>query len=224
METEAMPYIHLHSNIPGVSIGAWDIEEDELYFLERVKLYEHEWARLAGIMHPQRRLEWLSSRLCLKELIQISNTVRVESLNTAAGKPYLSNDPHFISYTHSTRYSAAVASLTSEVGVDIEYRCRRRNLETRHLFMGESELDFFETQPSRELFLLIWSAKESLYKICGPGVTFKHDLCMDLENFSMDDNGILPAYVQRQDGVQRSYEVSYLVHPEFVLTYTADRL
>ncbi len=176
-----MPFISLESHIPEAVLGAWYIEEDELYFLERVKLYENEWARLAKITHPQRRLEWLSSRLCLKELLKIANHTRVESLNTATGKPYLSSYSHRISYTHSTQYSAAIASPSVEVGIDIEYLKRRRNMRTRFLFMNDEELIHFESQPSLELFILVWSAKESLYKIVGEGHAFKQDIVMDLD-------------------------------------------
>lgn len=218
-----MPFIPMKSQIPGVMLGAWSIEEDELYFLERVKLYENEWTRLAHINHPQKRLEWLSSRLCLKELLKIANTVRVESLNTDTGKPYLSNDPHHISYTHSTRYSAAIAGQGREVGVDIEYRHRKRNMRTRALFMNEEELGHFEPMQSFELFLLIWSAKETLYKVVGEGHAFKHHLHMQLKNFELADNGMLPAVVHR-DGVARHYEVYYHQHPDFILTYTSDRV
>ncbi len=216
-----MPFIELNSQIPRTVLGAWHIEEDELYFLERVKLYENEWARLATIMHPQRRLEWLSSRLCLKELLKIANTSRVESLSNASGKPYLSDNSHFISYTHSNRYSAAIASVQGEVGIDLEYLHRRRNLETRNLFMNEVELLYFEETPSFELFILIWSAKESLYKIVGKGHAFKHDLIMDLENFSLEENGILNATVKSK-GVNKCYAVHYLLHTDYMLTYAID--
>lgn len=216
-----MPFIPVQSQINGTSLGVWAIEEDELYFLERVKLYENEWIRLAQIAHPQKRLEWLSSRLCMKELLKIANHNRVESLNTHTGKPYLSDNSHRISYTHSTRYSAAIAGNSGEVGIDIESFHHKRNLRTRFLFMSEEELDHFEPISSFELFLLIWSAKETLYKILGPGHAFKHHLHTDLENFHMEDNGLLPATVRREGSVHR-YAVHYIRHPDFILTYTSD--
>lgn len=218
-----MPFIPLNSRIPDTTLGAWHIEEDELYFLERVKLYENEWARLARINHPQRRLEWLSSRLCLKELLKIANHTRVESLNTSSGKPYLSDNSHHISYTHSTQYSAAIASQGVEVGIDLEYLHRRRNQQTRHLFMNEEEIHHFNNHPSFELFILVWSAKESLYKILGEGHAFKHDMVMHLENFELADNGTLTATV-KTSGVVQSYAVHYILHADYILTYTADRV
>ncbi|MEL6670975.1 MAG: 4'-phosphopantetheinyl transferase superfamily protein [Bacteroidota bacterium] len=218
-----MAFIALCSQIPDVKIGAWKIEEDELYFLERVKLYENEWKRLANIQHPQKRLEWLSSRLCLKELLKISNQVRVESLNASSGKPYLSTLSHRISYTHSNKYSAAIASLDYEVGVDIEYRHRKRNQRTRYLFMNEAEMKRFEEKPSMEHFLMVWSAKETLYKIHGEGTSFKEDLHIHMDKFPLEPNGILPATVKTDDWT-KDYEIHYVLHTDFILTYTAAKL
>ncbi|GAB4425959.1 MAG: 4'-phosphopantetheinyl transferase superfamily protein [Bacteroidia bacterium] len=213
-----MPFLRLESHMPDVSLGVWKIEEDELYFLERVKLYEHEWVRLGEIMHPQKRLEWLSSRLCLKDLISIANHTRVESLSTASGKPYLSSNSHFISYSHSNHYSAAIASPHQEVGIDIEYRHHERNLRTRFLFMNDDELAAYDRLPSFELFLLIWSAKETLYKIVGQGFAFKHHIGLIMIDFALATNGMLPACVQK-DGFIQHYEVHYYLTADYILTY-----
>lgn len=218
-----MPYLSLNSGIPGVTIGAWKIEEDELFFLERIKLYENEWIKLGTITHPQKRLEWLSSRLCIKQMLKIVNTTRVESLSHQTGQPYLSNHSHFISYTHSNEYAAAIASSDFQVGIDIEYRKRKRNLKTRFLWMNEKELAYFEKNPRIEVFLLAWSAKETLYKIYGQGVAFKDNIDIELENFCQEHNGILPATVQRDGSIQR-YEVRYIIYPDFLLTYTHHKL
>jgi len=218
-----MAYIPLLSDNPGITLGGWQISEDELYFLERVKLYENEWARLARISHPQKRLEWLSSRLCMKELLKIANTTRVESLNTDTGKPYLTNNAHYISYTHSTKYSAAIASPVAEVGIDIEYLGRKRNTRTSRLFMNEEELTCFQESQDFDLFILIWSAKETLYKIVGRGFAFKENIGIEVENFTLASNGTVPAVVQK-DGFVKRYAVHYIRHPEFILTYTLDQL
>lgn len=215
-----MPFIPLHSKIPETRLGLWKIEEDELFFLERVKLYENEWVRLSQIAHPQKRLEWLSSRLCLKELLNIGDYQQVESLNNKSGKPYLSNNQSFISYSHSGHFSTAIASQSREVGVDIEYLGRKRNLRTRFLFMNQPELDWFEQVNTFEAFILIWSAKETLYKIMGEGFAFKENLYLQLENFTMKQEGILPAVVCK-DNLNVRLAVNYIVNQDFILTYSS---
>lgn len=215
-----MPFIPLNSKIPDTRLGLWKIEEDELFFLERVKLYENEWVRLSHIAHPQKRLEWLSSRLCLKELLNIQDSVQVESLNNESGKPYLSNNQSFISYSHSGHFSTAIASPNKEVGVDIEYLGRKRNIRTRFLFMNQPELDWFDEVNSFESFILVWSAKETLYKIMGEGFAFKENLFMQMDNFTMQEEGVLPAIV-RKNNLNIQIDVNYIVNKDFILTYSS---
>ncbi len=215
-----MPFIPLDSKISDTSLGIWRIEEDELFFLERVKLYENEWVRLSKITHPQKRLEWLSSRLCLKVLLEISDKNRVESLNNESGKPYLSNNQSFISYSHSGNYSAAIASPKREVGVDIEYLGRKRNLRTRHLFMNQPELDWFDSINSFEAFILIWSAKETVYKIVGEGYSFKENIFMQTADLKLNREGILSSLVKK-DNEEHKLDVNYIIHEDFILTYSS---
>ena len=94
-----MPFLHFDTDNSDLNIGLWRVEETEMFFLTRLKLFEHEWQKLSTISHPQKRLEWLSSRLCLKEILKISNQDQVQSLNKPTGKPYLSSESHAISYS-----------------------------------------------------------------------------------------------------------------------------
>ena len=214
-----MPFLAYNTEYHDVNAGIWRLEEDEMYFHTRLKLYEHEWEKLATIRHPQKRLEWLSSRLCMKELLKISHTDRIESLNNHNGKPYLSNNSHFICYTHSQRYAAAIASPSREVGIDLEDLIRRRNPNTRRLFMDEVELAIYESEPSTELFLVIWSIKETIYKLYSEkGLSFKEDIHLQLQNHSFSQKGNIAVRIQK-DADYREYNAFYEVFPEFVITY-----
>ncbi len=217
-----MPFLHYDTKTSEVALGIWRLEEDEMFFHTRLKLYEHEWQQLANIKHPQKRLEWLSSRLCMKEILKISHTDRIESLSANNGKPYLSNKSHFICYTHSQKYAAAIASSKWEVGVDLEYMMRRRNLNTRRLFMNEPELEFYEQNASNELFLIIWSTKETIYKIYSQkGLSFKDEIRISMEPFDGSPKGTLTCYVKKE-GFCKKYLTHYELFPDFVLTYGYD--
>ena len=214
-----MPFLKYETEFDNVNAGIWRLEEDEMFFHSRLKLYEHEWEKLATIRHPQKRLEWLSSRLCLKELLKISHTDRVESLNNQNGKPYLSDNSHFICYTHSQRYAAAIASPSLEVGIDLEDMIRKRNPKTRNLFMTEQELDIYADNPSNELFLIIWSTKETIYKLYSQkGLSFKEEIHLQLQNPSLNRKGFIPVLVKKDQYVQE-YKTYYEVFPEFIITY-----
>ncbi len=219
-----MPFIRMGNDYPNVLLGGWEVTEEEMFFLTRLKMYEHEWSRLEKIAHPKKRLEWLSSRLIIKELLQISHKDRVESLNEESGRPYLSNRSHFISYTHSDRYSAAIACLDREVGIDIEYLKRKRNTETRTLFMNDKELSWYTSNQGMEAFILIWSAKETLYKIVSQrGISFREHISLDIQNVMVNQNGMLEGTVKKDDQLYH-YLVHYAICPDFVLTYTVDSM
>lgn len=219
-----MPFEYISSAIPDTNIGLWRIAEEEPYFLSELTLYENEQRRLASILHPKKRLEWLASRLCLKRLIEPLTHV-VESLSRSDGKPYLSTNSHHISYTHSFMLASAIASANHEVAIDIEYRHRKRNKATAYLFLDANELAFFEQYPENDLlFLVLWSAKETIYKaVAEKGTSLRHHIHFDLANFSLTDNGIIPALVHTA-AIEQPYEVFYTIFPDFILTYTALRV
>lgn len=218
-----MSFIPYDTNDTNIKLGIWEVEEGEMFFLTQLKMYEHEWCRLEKIMHPQKRLEWLSSRLIIKKLLRIEHDQRVESLNADNGKPYLSNNSHNISYSHSDKYSAAIASPAHEVGIDIEYLHRRRNLKTRFLFMNDDELKMFDHfQEDFRYFILIWSAKETLYKIISQrGISFKNHLSVQLNTDDLESRGEVTGRVLKE-GLCRHYKIYYYLNDNFILTYTFD--
>lgn len=215
-----MAYIELPDVHAGVSLGMWKVEETEDYFRSRLSIYENEQRILEGISHPQKRLEWLSSRLCLKQLLQITH--RVESLNAPTGQPYLSDHSFHISYSHSNMYSGAIASPVYPVSMDLEDLSKERNLRTRFLFMHPDELDWFDSATDMRAFFLIWSAKETLYKIYTKrGIVFKENLLINQERQNIEDYGTVSG-VLKADGFEKVYTIYYKFFPGVLLTYTFD--
>lgn len=217
-----MPFIKVTSKIPEVHLGLWRIEEDEDFFRSRLNLYENEIKHLAKISHPSKKLEWLASRLCLKTLLNINQ--KVESLNNEEGKPYLSDNSYHISYSHSAHYASAVASSNNHVAIDVEIFRKNRSLEVAKMFMDEWELSYFKQHPNPYFFFLIWSAKETLFKVHGKrGIYFRENIHVNLEDFSLKQNGSVLGIVQSNE-IERYYDVYYEIFSDFVLTYTCDRM
>lgn len=213
-----MPYIPLEQPESDLMIGLWKVEEDEDFFLSRLSIYENEARILAAITHPRARLEWLSSRLCLKELLDIRH--EVESLNESTGRPYLSDRSFHISYSHTNGYSAAIASVNRRVSIDLENTTKSRKTETRYLFMNPAELEWADTGSDLRAFFLIWSAKETLYKIHGNrGLVFKENLSINPEREKLEQNGVVSGIIQ-ENGKIKTYPVSYRYFPDTILTYT----
>jgi 4'-phosphopantetheinyl transferase len=215
-----MPFIALPDIDPKVLLGMWRVHEPEDYFRSRLNIYENEQRILEGISHPQKRLEWLSSRLCLKELLQIRH--KVESLNAPTGQPYLSDHSFHISYSHSNMYSGAIASDQCLVSMDLEDLSKERNLQTRFLFMHPSELDYFNAVKDMRAFFLIWSAKETLYKIYTKrGVVFKENLLINPERKNIEQSGTVSG-ILKTDEFEKVYTIYYRFFPGVLLTYTFD--
>lgn len=216
-----MPYLPLQQIHPDVILGMWRVEESEAYFLSRLNIYENEERILESITHPDKRLEWLSSRLCLKRLLHISH--KVESLNENTGKPYLSDNSFNISYTHSNLYSGAIASDKTAVAMDLENLEKERNLETRRMFMSKDEHVLFdESGQDTRLFFLIWSAKETLYKIYGKqGIAFRDNLSIVPPSTGLEQKGQVKGII-RENGFEKEYDVHYQFFPDILLTFTYD--
>lgn len=217
-----MPYIRFDHEGPegeSVRLGMWKVEEPEDFFLSRLNIYENEERILASISHPTKRLEWLSSRLCLKELLKITH--RVESLNESTGKPYLSDNSHHISYSHSNLVSAAIASSQYLVAIDLEDLSKKRNKDTRFLFMHPSELAYYEQINDPKLFYLIWSSKETLYKLNSKRgvIVFKENLIINPEQKPIEQFGTISGIIQ-ENGNVHTHTIYYRFFPSVLLTYT----
>lgn len=218
-----MPYIPLKHSADDrieINLGLWKASEQEDYFLSRLNIYENEAKILQRITHPVKRLEWLSSRLALKELLKINH--KVESLNFQTGKPYLSDYSHNICYSHSNLTAAVIASTYANVAIDLEDLTKNRNLKTRFLFMAPSELAQFEKLGDLRLFFLIWSAKETLYKIYGEkGLAFKDNLLINPEGKPIEQNGTISGIIQVNEH-RKEYTIYYRFFSGILLTYTYD--
>ncbi len=215
-----MPFLALPEIDLKVSLGMWRVEESEEYFRSRLNIYENEQRILEGISHPQKRLEWLSSRLCLKELLKITH--KVESLNAPTGQPYLSDHSFHISYSHSNMYSGAIASEHYPVSIDLEDLSKVRNTKTRFLFMHPDELDYFDASTDMRAFFLIWSAKETLYKIyTKKGLVFKENLLINRERKKIEESGTVSGTLIA-NGIEKIYTIYYRFFPGVLLTFTFD--
>ncbi len=83
-------------------------------------------------------------------------------------KPLASNC--FVSVSHC-KDMVAVCTSDKNIGIDIEYIDRNRNLEKiANRFYKGQELEIFHETPTAECFFKIWTMKEAYSKITGEGV------------------------------------------------------
>lgn len=95
---------------------------------------------------------------------------------SAHGKPLLSPATAQINHSHAGDYSVFIHHQSQSVGVDIEQiRPQLRRIYLR--FCNDYELNWLGENPSLDALLLVWCAKEALYKAIGQkGTDFRTHL------------------------------------------------
>ncbi len=133
--------------------------------------------RYSGIFRTERRLQFLLGRLLLKLAISAKTGVSFDRITvherpahspTVTADGWLFNDVYF-SISHSKSHLAIAISTNRPVGIDIELAKVRRNYDeiSRIAFLDEEQL-WLDAQPENsklDKFYLLWTRKESCYKI-----------------------------------------------------------
>jgi phosphopantetheinyl transferase len=123
------------------------------------------------------QLQWLASRLLLKKHFDKKN---IQLHKDEFNKPslFIDNTPYHISITHAGKYAAIFSSVSATVGIDLEL-IDERILNISNKFLNEKELRLIQKmgQEQPKFVSLIWSAKETLYKIYSrKELDFKRDI------------------------------------------------
>ena len=156
----------------------WKVEEsqDELYKLLNDSTAGPE---LDQINHPQKRLEWLASRLVIKKLVENLNQEFPGIYKDAFGKPHLYQLPFHISIAHCYPYAVGALHDSLPIGIDIE-QPRDKLIRIRDRFLNNNEIKL--TGNDINLLCKFWSGKEVLYKIYGrKKLVFKENIHIDID-------------------------------------------
>lgn len=145
-------------------LGIWEITESPEFLLKKVQLNDEEKQRYEKFSNDTRRMQWLSYRVLLNELVTPEEYSHV--IYDEYGKPYLQFDSHYLSVSHSGKYSAAIISRDFPVGIDIEITHPKIE-RIVHKFLSEKEQQQIGDSFRLEKLYVCWGAKESLYKLYG---------------------------------------------------------
>ncbi len=145
-------------------------------------------------------------------------------LHEASGKPYLEDASFQISISHTKGYAAVILHPSLVVGIDIERYGTKVN-RVREKFLQPQELDELQEEDGDDdtfRLLLYWSAKETVYKALGiENVELKKHIFVF--PFEMEEEGEMNA-VELKTGTRKEFPIKYIVHKDFVLTYTSRKL
>ncbi|MGI4871584.1 MAG: 4'-phosphopantetheinyl transferase family protein [Janthinobacterium lividum] len=179
-----------------------------------------------------RQAQWLASRLLVQYLLRTAAPGAILPLlqNEDSGRPCLvgPGPQPALSLSHSGEWVAALlAPAGAAVGVDIEV-VRDKAQRLARKFLNDPELAAAKAISTSaagfpgplELFSLLWSAKETLYKLAGQrGVIFRENLLLDLPTGPCPAAGTLPARLNLP-GCNSRHQICYLTPAAgYVLTY-----
>lgn len=154
-----MPLYKLQTIVQDTScFGIWKIEESEVEAMH----FSHELLATGNdIPHPRKRLEFIFSRHLVKVLCSYMDIPFTDIYKDTFGKPLLKGQATHISLAHSYPYVCAMVHLNAPCGIDIE-QPSEKVMRVKHKFMSDDELLWAD---SMDFATLVWSAKETLYKI-----------------------------------------------------------
>lgn len=147
---------------------------------------------------------------------------RAELVKDDDGKPHLHDSPFYVSISHTTGYSAAIAH-PSPCGIDVQSIVPRIRRLARK-FVNDREREYLRGEHELVQLHLIWSAKEAMYKAYGRRkLDFREHLHVDLSAFDTTQQ-TATAYLEIE-GVWMDFEVAFRIFDDFVMVgLTALRL
>lgn len=195
-----MPQLSVEKINSHTTLLAWKITETEEQLKSQLPESVLETINNKNYKSESRRLEVMATYALLASYLKTSSVIIDHKSN---GQPLL--DGFYISISHTNGYACVLLSTQKVVAIDIEYRSDRIE-RIRSKFLRSDE-----AFTSIEDLLLVWSAKETLYKY------FSEDDLMynEMKVESISDSSLSMTNLKTNEKKM----VSYLSTPDYVLTY-----
>ena len=192
-----MPLLSIES-YQDARFGIWEMSDSPSDY--------HEWYAEASLLYKSeaRRKEYVFVRALLERMTGAKQVI----LHDKSGKPYLDGNMQ-ISLSHTKGYCAVIVSDSRAVGIDIEYMSDRVDKIARKFIRND------EPMATTIQKLLLWSAKEAVYKLFS---SYRLDYFeMRVFPFEVSWQGIMRIENLRNHSI---VDVAYRVCQHYVLTYT----
>ena len=223
----------LHSIRPlpgGAHLGLWHLLETPAELWPQLAAPEAYRPLLPARADGPRQAQWLAGRVLVQRMLAATALTDVLPTlqNDATGRPFLASHGPVpaVSLSHSDVWVAALlAPPGTPVGIDVEV-VRDKAQRIAHKFLNEAEsaaIKPFTSASSaadNELFSLLWSAKETLYKLAGQrGIIFRQNLLLDLPPGPLPAAGELPARLALGESISRHCICYFQPADGYVLTH-----
>ena len=178
-----------------------------------VNLAAVEKAKLDSFKNISRKIEWLSVRALVKNMLGKDTRILYNSEN----KPFVRGNTHNISITHSNNLTAVIIGKDKRVGIDLEFMSGKIN-KVANKFINDRENIIEDPELSKFHLYLHWCAKETLYKICDKqDINFRDGIT--IAPFHPDEeHGHMEGNVINGNG-EENFEMEYLQHDNYALVW-----
>lgn len=194
-------------------LGVWKIEEDLNTLLEMVVLDIDEKKKYKVFTSTSRKLEFLSVRALLLELLGKDARIVYNKNN----KPFLKDGSRFISISHSHKLTAIICSTNERVGIDLEYMSSNIGA-LAFKFLNRKEKISKNPDDKKYHLYIHWCAKESLYKICDKeGISIRKNIT--IEPFEVKESGEIKGKVHT-DKINESFDLFYSRYDNYSIVWT----
>ncbi len=157
-------------------VAVMHTDEDWQKYIDALNLSQNE-REVLHTMKDFRKKEWLSARMAF--LLMLGKAPIF--IKDEFGKPWLKDDNHYISISHSLN-KVAIIYHSKRVGIDIQQR-QDKILKLAPKFILPTEIEALKSEEKLDCFHYYWGAKESLFKAYGEKkVDFKKHLKVDKMN------------------------------------------
>ena len=140
-------------------MGIWQMTESLAELEQMYEIRASEKPTYQKFRNDRRRKEWITVRILLREMTGRD----LEISYYESGRPYINGSNKNISITHTIGY-VGIRIASHPVAIDMEYMSDR----VLHLipkFVTEGEMRYIRRGDEVRSALIMWSAKETLYKI-----------------------------------------------------------
>lgn len=158
-------------SIPHGILGIWQLTETSAALLPFFSPEELADVAYQKYTHEKRKVEWLATRLLIRQLIGTDFTISYSE----NGKPLLNHAKYkHISISHSRDFASVIIHKALEVGIDIENISRNFSpIEKRYL----SDDELIQVNKNPLLQCLYWCAKEAVFKLVPEnGIEFRQQI------------------------------------------------
>ena len=193
-------------------LGLWEIDEDFFSLFDRLDLNESEIETLNSFKSYNRKLEWLSVRVLLAEMV--GPGIRI--YYNGNRKPFLTEPGYHISISHSHRLTSIILSRTRRVGLDLEY-LSGKIASLAGKFLTPAEEEAINRRFRRYHVYIYWCAKETLYKICDKqNINFREDILID--PFAPEKSGTITGKVHT-DAIREDFVLHYFKYRNYSIVW-----